>query len=407
MVSHQCVGLLDFIRKLYQEKRVLFMLSGWVDHEILRERAKESQLFPLEQRPINFLNPVEVEELLRRTFGAAGVRFAPDFVESILELTAGHPNLVQKICKLATITLNRQKRVVAVSSDLNEAARTIVDDSSNFKTSWYNPDIVTIPEQMATKEVIDHSFGKPGAWVRVDNLSPSTRQSVLSLIQKQVLIYDRGNGRVRIKGLLLDNFIRDLKSFDPGSAVDRVNVGLFVDYENLEPLFTDNTPPADIAGILRRYADALGNPRALVVAANWERIPRSFPIKTAFRAAGFSPVGPSTVDRRTSRDAADRVIVREIYDRMVDEREGANDSIDVFIVASGDGHFLDYIENMIERFEKRCRLLAWRGHEHLNGAYLDYETKRKEVAVMRGRAGDSDFVVDDLGPWIESLGQAS
>jgi hypothetical protein len=405
MVTPQCVPLLDLIRKLYQDRRVLFMLTGWVDHEVLRERASESHLFPLEQRAINFLNRGDVDELLARTFGRVGVKFAADFVDSIVELTAGHPNLTQKLCKYVTAILNRHKRIVAVTSDLEYGARAIVDDGSQFKTSWYNrTEIVTDDENDATKEIIDHSYGRPGAWVPIADLSAATKQSIITLIQKQILIYEREKQRVRIKGLLLDRFLRDMKSVDPGSDTDGLNIGLFVDYENIAPLFPARTQPTEIASVLRRYAESLGNPRTLVAAANWPRLAGSVPIKTAFRTAGFFLAEPTITDERLRANAADRVIVKEIYNRMLEEREGANDAIDVYVIASGDKEFLEYVTSMVERFEKPCRLLAARNQTHLSGVYVDYEEKRKKVAEMRfGHNSASDFVIDDLEPWIKSL----
>lgn len=404
LATPQCVPILDLIRKLYQENRVLFVLAGWVGHEVLRNRASESHLFPLDERPINFLSPQEVEDLLHRTFGMAGVHFAPDFVDAIVELTAGHPNLVQKLCGFVTANLNNHKRIVAVSSDLEHGARVLIDDQSQFRTSWYNPDIVTTDEQRAAGEIIAHA-PVVGAWVPLTELSAPTRQNIVALIQKQVVRYDTETQRVRVKGLLLDRFLREMNRLDPPSSEDRLNVALFVDYENIEPLFPAGTSAATIAKILRKYVETLGNPRALVVAANWERRTDRFPARNAFRSAGFQLPDASLVsDRRIDKDKADRMIVRAMYDRMLEIRDGSNDAIDVYVVASGDGHYLDYLDEFITKFHKQCRLLASRSDEHLNGAYVDYERARASVSVMRGQA-ESDFAIDDLTPWIASVTQ--
>ena len=188
-----------------------------------------------------------------------------------------------------------------------------------------------------------------------------------------------------------------MNRLDPPSSDDRLNIALFVDYENIEPLFPVGTSPAVIAKVLRKYVEALGNPRAL------ERRADRFPAKNAFRSAGFQLPDASLVsDRRIDKDKADRMIVRAMYDRMLEVRDGSNDAIDVYIVASGDGHYLDYLDEFITKFHKRCRLLASRSDQHLNGAYVDYERARAGVGVMRGQA-ESDFVIDDLTPWLASV----
>lgn len=414
LVSIQAVPLLDLIRQHYQDGDVRFILAGWKDHELLhQDSGRRSQLFYLTQRSISFLAEAEVGELIREQLTSLGIIIPGEVIGYVVDLTAGHPNLVQKLFQLVVEELNAYRRVVVTLSDVERAAAQVVVDRAQFTTSWYNPDIVTKDEELATKEIVGllpAAHELEGGWVQLDQLSDRTRKEhILPLMEKHVLHYEPERKRLRIKGLLLERFLRSVPEIVHIEQNGRPNVAIFVDYENNEPLFPQDTSPGEIAGVMNAYVGQLGNPTVRVVAANWKQ--GETRVQNLFSSAGFSVMVPlRTLDRAGTqrvrggdKDLADTVITRAFYDRMLEEREGTNDKIDIYVVAAGDGRYLEFIKDFVENKGKKCRLLALRGHSYLNDEYLKYERARADVAAMPGRDRNPDFLIDDLGPLMKDV----
>ncbi len=407
--------LLDVIRTLHEFRKNLFILAGWLDQEILAKQCSTTQLWPLTQKTINFLSETEVLALVPEQFRSIGAGLADGTVDLIMRLTAGHPNLVQQLCSLATDELNRFRRPVLTVTDIETAATRIVE-GPYVEHSWYNRMIVTPSEKKSVNEILAE-LPHEGGWVLFSNLSDETRvQNLLPLIKKQVLdsASKSGERRVRFKGLLLERYVESISGMtEEEPDPDKPNVALYVDIENIRPLFPPGTDPVIIAGILRDYAESLGNPVVLAIAANWRTMDQSTRVKNAFSVKGFRAMdsfrleGRSEVDRERGADKnlADFVIVREAYNqRMLDDRESANDGINIYALASGDGGFLELIKDFVEKHRKKFRLLACRDNRHLARDYHEYEATRAQVARTPGRDPKPDFVIDDLTPLMEGRG---
>lgn len=72
---------------------------------------------------------------------------------------------------------------------------------------------------------------------------------------------------MRFKGLLLERYVKSLSGMtEEQPDPDKPNVALYVDIENILPLFPRETDPHVIARSLKEYAQSLGNPVVLAIA---------------------------------------------------------------------------------------------------------------------------------------------
>ena len=341
--------------------------------------------------------------------GRYGVKIGREVLAHLMRLTEGHPNLVQRICGLVVDELNRYRRAVVTVTDVERPSAKIVDDGSQFTNSQLNSWVVSPDERKAVNEIIGHVTTE-GGWVPLDCLTPAVRANrVFPLVKKEVLTRNQISGDVRIRGLLLERYLRSVQGITPDEAAPgKPNVAFVVDYENIVEVFPVGTNPGDIAQILRRYVEHLGNPKVCIIAANWVVNPQSVQIRSAFTAQKFVLMDSyrnedrKSVPRRPGSDKnlADFVIYREIYNRLMEERDNANDAIDIYAIASGDGGFKDLIIDLVQKHRKKVRLLARREHSHLNPEYFLYEQTRRQVAEMPGEDPTSGFLIDDLTPLI-------
>jgi hypothetical protein len=329
-----------------------------------------------------------------------------------MRLTEGHPNLVQRICGLVVDELNKYRRPVVTVTDIDRPAVKIVEDGSQFTNSQLNSWVVSSDERKAVNEIIG-LIAEEGAWLSLDRLPPDIRSShIFPLIKKEVLTRDPTSGQIRIRGLLFERYLRSIHGITPDvEAPDKPNVAFVLDYENIVEVCPVGANPADIAQALRRYIEQLGNPKVCIIAANWAANPKSVQVKNAFTAHKFVIMDSYRNDDKTrirrkggDKNLADHVIYREIYNRLMEERENANDTIDIYAVASGDGGFKDVIMDLVQKHRKKVHLLARIEHPHLSSEYFPYEKIRKQVAQMPGEDPIPSFIIDDLTPLISHMG---
>jgi len=417
LVGGQSTELLSTIRYHYDRPDgVLFILTGWLDHDILSSRCQSSHLWPLEQQDINFLSRKNVELLMTRQFGRCGVVVPKDTVSYVMELTNGNPNLVQLLSENLLPELNRDRRAVVTFSDYEVTGNKIVKDVAIFQNTWYHPDIVELGgrEDQAVKQLVER-IPEEGAWLSMDDLPESIDDLVLrSLRKKKVIVYDGERRALRISGLLLDRFLREVKIVERKAVPDVVFV---LDWENFDPskrnrtggnapaIFPDRTHVNAIAGMFEKYADSFGLARKFVV-AHWEHCDNLTVVENAFRSRGFSIVEPLRVKHREGsipmvggdQDVADNAIAWTVYNRLIEEAQSSNDKIKLILIASGDHFFVEHVKNLVENHGKRVRLLACADPtmRHMHHEFRIYAEKREEWATMPGENGEPDFVIDDI-----------
>jgi len=407
--------LLDTIRMQYQSRQILFVLAGVLDHEVM-SRLVSSSLFPLEEQHISFLAPHEVEALVQQQFGANAVVLGSGTLPHLMRLTAGHPNIVQRLCGLAVEELNRYRRPVLTLTDIDRVADRIVDDGTQFTHSWCSERIVTSEEREALNEMVD-LVSSEGAWLDLDRVpGPIRTKFLLPLTKKDTLDIDSDHRRLRIKGLILERWLRRVRHSqvvrrDPA----RSNVAFVVDWENMVGAFRAGTGPARIAKQLRQYVGCLGNIVSCIVVANWPLLrEKALEIKTAFKAEGFTVLEPlRTQDQspgprsaKREKEVADAAIVNAVFNRLLEEYENDDRTVDIYAIASHDGGFTELVQNLVERCKKRVRLLADRNNPMLHKDLLDYEARRKMVAAMPNVDPEPSFVIDDLRTFVPSPDQA-
>lgn len=408
----QAAPLLDLIRSLYQRRHILFILAGWVDHEVLRINCPSSQLFPLEQRSISFLSEMEVCKLVEGQFAIYGVKVGSNVLAHLIKLTEGHPNLVQRICGLVLDELNRFRRPVMTVTDVDRPAAKIVEDGSQFTNSQLNSWVVSPEERKALNEIINLSPSE-GAWVQLDKVPPEIKSTyVFPLIKKDVLTRDPSSGHIRIRGLLFEKYLRSVRGITPDDEVPgKPNVAFVLDSENTLSVCPAGANPADVAQVLRSYVETLGNPRVCIIAANWITNPNRVQLKAAFVAHKFAIMDSYRNDdknrqrgKNTDKNLADFVIYREVYNRLMEERDNANDTIDIYVICAGDGGYKDLVIDLVQKHHKKVRLLARKEHRYLSPEYFPYEDIRKKVSQMPGEDPIPSFIMDDLTPLIAHLG---
>jgi len=232
------IGLLNIIWSQANPRASLMWL--FAGHKTLRQYKKDlpgPDLWgTLKPAPIDFLTVDAVGEIIRTPLG--GEALVPDeTVSRVHALTAGHPELVQKIAELMLNQARDEKRFILAPADADEATRYLALYSDDpFAGAWVpeaelrrEPETLRLLAEFVRKVEVGgrsdlHTVLAPG------EVTDKHKVAAEELKARKILhSFDAGLGvRARVLDLWLHHrMIKDVQFEEPGSPA------IFVDVANL------------------------------------------------------------------------------------------------------------------------------------------------------------------------------
>ncbi|HTK06442.1 MAG TPA: NYN domain-containing protein [Ktedonobacteraceae bacterium] len=395
LVAERTTPLLDLLRHIHQSGMILFIMSGWMRPEPLRRACPETQLFPLTERPLDFLSVHAVRQVLLAPVAGYGIEIPDHTVQRVFWQTAGNPYHVARMAYEGVDRLNAQHRTVLAPQDIDAIAERLASEPANFTSSLFSPLILSPEEQ---REAIRFARGLNGKRDYLD-FAEASRTFDLDIIrgleEKYILEYlrDEKGERLRVRSKMLATFLGSRMTEPivlPPPPSHEKRVGLFVDYENLRPLMPASMTAREVGEMLVTYAARFGEVVCCWACADPRNIRDLASVKLELEQVGFQLQTPSGEPQtgQSSKNLSDFVLI----ERIIDESTHTDPSI--YIIVSGDK---DYYERINTLLNGGCtvRLCASISAGNLAEKYHTLETERHQYQLAEGKP-ERDFFIDDL-----------
>ncbi len=395
LVAERTTPVLDLLRRIHQSGLILFLMSGWMRPEPLRRAAPETQLFPLAERPIDFLSLNAVRQVLLAPVAGYGIEIPDQTVQRVFWQTAGNPYHVARIAYEGLDRLNAQHRIVLAPQDIDEIAERLASEPANFTSSLFSPLILSSEEQLVA---IRFARGINGHRDYLD-LAEASRLFDLDIIrgleEKYVLEYQRDEQgeRLRIRSKMLATFLGSRMTEPivlPPPPSHKKRVGLFVDYENLRPLMPPDMQTKDVGERLVTYAARFGEVVCRWACADPRNIRDLSSVKLDLEQVGFQVQTPTAEPQtgQSSKNLSDFVLIERIID------ESTHTDPNIYIIVSGDKDYYERINTLLKG-GYTVRLCASMSAGNLAEKYHKLETERHQYQLAEGNA-ERDFFIDNL-----------
>jgi hypothetical protein len=345
-----------------------------------------------------FLGADAVTRVLEAGVTNYPVKFTPEALNRVWQVTEGHPWVVQGIGKrVMSEVLNPQQRLVVSPADVDQAVAFIETSENQYTDYWWN----VRPEEGGFIDETDWDIAsfillqqkRQGLGVPRGTLFEQMRQQnrpvsngrLRKLMEMQTLVQEvRGDQDfIRIKGLFLENWLSDqlsTRSMVSGAGTQVNQVALFVDHENVavslerfvEQLSanqkaTAGGPFQDRALLARRLsqnAERFGKITTRVVVANWPLFSEDMQ-GYAQSMFGFDhPLG--------GKNTSDEKLKQLIRDTLEKEPD-----VNTYVLATGDADFRDTIQTLLKR-NKRVVVWGFRARgavkSNISNVFRDMET---------------------------------
>ncbi len=391
IVAERTTALLDLLRRIHQGDQTLFIMSGWLRPESMRRACPETQLFPLDGHPVDYLPLSAVQQVLRVPVTEYGVIMPDETIRQVYLQTAGNPYHVAKLASYGIARLNTEHRNVLAPQDVDEIATMLARDPANFTSSSFSPLIFTPQEQNATIGFAKELNGQRDT-LAVDE---ATRLFGLDVVRglEEKYVLELQDDRLRIRSQMLKTYLqtRIVEPMPPSTQrLARKRVGIFVDYENLLPLMPRDMSAGDVGKSLDRYASRFGEIVCRWACADPRNIPDAVGMRLGLEQTGFLvryPRGES-YDRQATKNVTDFALLECINE------ESSHSEPDTYILVSGDRDYYEKIAGLLDR-GYIVRLAASASDGHLASKYKRLQEQRIQIRHAEGYT-HSDFFIDDL-----------
>ena len=122
--------IFNYLRSQMQHHAALsFILAGRHRLDQMTPRFKNIIFNVGSHQEVGFLKPEEAERLITKPVEPYGVSYAKECVDRILQLTAGHPYFIQRLCQGSVELLNKRKSGYIVTMDILKQA---IEDSLKY-----------------------------------------------------------------------------------------------------------------------------------------------------------------------------------------------------------------------------------------------------------------------------------
>lgn len=401
VVAQHTTALLDLLSLVHQHGFAWFILSGFMRPDRLKEACPYTQLWPLKERPLDFLSEAAVGRVLKEPVADYGVEFPDATVARAFQQTAGYPYHVGWLADAAIALLNAERRTVVSPQDIDRICESIASEDAAFTSTWLSPLFLSADEQRTAVE-----FAKAlGPQESMD-----TNQAInhfgfdkIKALDTQLVLQVKGikGDQIGIRSKLLRSFLSKKLSTSVTllPPEDKPRVGLFVDIENLWPQVPAGMEVEEVGRILYAYAGIFGSVVCAWGCADPRNLDRNLRLKgsvatrQALERAGFRVEfpRPELLTAKTPKaDLADFALIERITD------ESDHIEPDVYLIVSGDKGYFAKITRLLDEKGAKVRMVC-----ALDGTlateYRELAQQRKQQRIARGYAeSDMDFYVDDL-----------
>jgi hypothetical protein len=392
------VEALNLLRAYLDEGDLSAIFTGSLMRRELRELLPNHPNFwrNVVTKKAGFISSLDVAAVLTLAPEGKGVpiRFGTDVLMRVYDHTAGHPWLTQNMAAELMDTLNSQERVVVCREDVDHAAAHLVEMDHHFDGFWW------------VRSRLDEKLDGPIFTFILDNQSSAGSGVSLETLLKSVasasglsedsvrarkdrlkdieLLADDGAGIVRIKGLLLEEWLKSKRSGEGSLPTERSTggtsdirsvVAVIADGENIAVALRHEAPQRIVRTLWKRI-DALGEmERAFAqVSADWGNSAFAG-WADEYRRMGFEPVRPLRPGKREEADHDLRDRANELLNR--------HSWLDTYVVIAGDHSLFGTCEQILMK-GKTVLLLYARG------------TRASEYKQLAVRFGDR-FSMEEIG----------
>lgn len=345
----------------------------------------------VQSRRVDFLSETETADAVRGSLEPLGVTTPASTLRFLYEYTAGHPNFTMKLAKAGLAELNLEHRNVLTRNDIEAAAREVQRSPGQFATSWFSSKNLTAVEEDTAIKVA--KIGDIGNGLAVDD--ERLRQfddAVLRTLDRK-LVLQATAGRVRVRGRLLEEYLRGLigevaPPASPLGVSDRV--GLFIDLENIIGHIPPSVSYYDAGLAMQQFAARFGELKVrFAVAAPWN-IQGWHEVKLGLESSGILV---SEVSRRLQQRGVSKANIADMYLNDQINEEVDDKELTTIVIATGDKDFLGIIEKYFDR-SIQVRILGGSASSTAQ-LYTDLAKERRRRAYALGRL-ESDFDVSFL-----------
>jgi hypothetical protein len=375
---------------------VMFVFTASVLFRNVKDLSPHPIWGRVTQYATGFLSSDAVVQVLRAGVAGYPVKFTPEALARIWQMTEGHPWVVQAIGKrLVSEVLNPQRRLTVAPADVDQVVNFIERNEDQFSYYWWNEKkeeggFIDESDWEIAHIILDRQKGHGigiSKTVLFEEMArrgkPIDNQRLRKLMDMQTLVKEAHEGveTVRIKGLFLERWLSDQLSAKRHATVSKSSeeVALFVDHENVSislKRFVEQltgarksswiplSDPAILARRLAQHAERFGPVISRVAVANWPLFTQDLP---AYAHAMFSfdqPLG----GKNTSDDKL-KQLIRDTLEK--EPRVGT------FVLATGDADFRDTIQTLLKRNK---RVILWGFHavgaikSNISSAFREMET---------------------------------
>ena len=236
--TNSVVGFLNIIFATGNpHARLLWIFTG---HKMLQQYRRDlpgADLWGILGRlAIDFLKLDAVKEILTQPLKDTCVVVTPEAISLVHRLTAGHPELVQKIGEYMLGNARQDRRFVLTPADAHEGARYLALFSDDpFAGAWY-PE-AELKKEPETLRLLVNFLKKVPVGGRIElaqlvapnPIAEKDRRAAEDLIARKIL--DRSDGALGVQAYVLDlwlhRMVKDVQWEEPGSPA------IFIDVANL------------------------------------------------------------------------------------------------------------------------------------------------------------------------------
>jgi hypothetical protein len=343
LVAGVTTPLLDVLRQIYQEHRLLFFFSGWVRPKQLERECRDTQLFPLAYCAIDFLEEEAVAKVLQEPLADVRIQVPESTIKTAYELSAGNPHHLAALAIAALGRLNAERRVCMTPQDLWFAAERIVTDDRYFRSTIFSQMILSRDERDGAIRFAQ--IAKDRRAIAISEATKNLPAEVLEDLREKGIIQSFPGALLGVRGRLLAKYLQGRIVEEPPDSLESKSaprVGIFADVENLRNSIPLGMSWEQVGRSLDAYAAQFG-----IVVCRWACYePSNFADATGVRIglerANFDVSFPETYLRRENRkDRADFVLIQRIND------EQTHRVPQVFVIVAGDHAYAEVVNSLL------------------------------------------------------------
>ena len=385
-------GFLSWLRgKLPPSRGVMIVCTGSEPYEIMRSRLRKATIWGnMEPYNVSFVDKAAMQRIVTLPVESDGVKWLPESLEHLWDMTEGHPWVIQKLAEKACERLNTDRRRIVMPGDVDAAVKEVLTSDLRVAELWWNETdglITKEHRQIAFLLLQNQGSGRQGILEaklgeicqRAGLRKVGAHLDEMKALEVIGSTLEGSDRRWRIRGLFLEMYLMMLEQRErKGSAAPTVigaqdqPLALMLDWENVKiglSKYVEKQPTVraqelrghldagELAILLHDSAARHGKPRQRWAVANWDK-----PSFGGDQANLKKQIRYETdMSGAEKANASDHVLRERIHQVLREHPE-----IEVYVIGTGDGDFVEAIRTLQA---KGKRVILWSTRDAINPEY--------------------------------------